>query len=195
MNELKEFTFRNLKLLKPKLYKIFKLIDKPIKDKHTCSKHWWYDFLKSNPEVKSIWEALPKRGGRYPVKIEAGDESDTFDEEFSIKDEEEEESLYKEEEGFHMKDESIGDSTNACSPSDFSEQTESPQDLYKVEPVQSYSNWPFERNFTGFFDEWNQEFHVEKRELEDCSEKTAFLKRYALLEAYINPNAFEYLLP
>jgi len=151
--------------------------------------------LKSNPEVKAIWEALPKRGGRYPIKLEAGDESDTFDEEFSIKDEdEEEENLYKEEGSFHMKDESIGDSTNVCSPSDFSEHTQITE-TYRVEPTQNFSNWPFERNFSGFFDEWNEEFQAEKRELEECSEKTAFLKRYALLEAYINPNAFEYLLP
>jgi len=184
-------------MLKPKLYDIFRVIDKPITDKNTCSKHWWYDFLKSNQDVKEIWEALPKRSGRSSVKIEEDEESEVSSEaQF-----EEEKTITKEEESQEFPEftsiESIGDSTNACSPSNLSDRAqllESSENSEEADMTDKFSVWPFDGNFPGFFDEWNEEFQIEKKELEEIASKSSFLKRYGSLETYINPNAFE-LLP
>jgi len=70
---LKSFAYRSLKQLRQALYHIFEQIGKPLNDKNTCSKHWWYDFLKANPEVRNVWESLPKRAGSG----QEGSEEDT----------------------------------------------------------------------------------------------------------------------
>lgn len=63
LNALNSFPYRSLKLLRQSLYQIFNQIGKPLGDKNTCSKHWWYDFLKNNSNVRNAWESLPKRPG------------------------------------------------------------------------------------------------------------------------------------
>ena len=40
---------------------VFEKIGKPLRKKSTCSKHWWYDFLEKNLEIKDIWKSLPKK--------------------------------------------------------------------------------------------------------------------------------------
>ena len=28
-------------------------------NKNTCSKHWWFDFLKKNDDIRELWKSLP----------------------------------------------------------------------------------------------------------------------------------------
>ncbi len=76
ISELQNFTFRSLKQLRNTLHQIFYRIGKPLSEKNTCSKHWWYDFLKHNTDVKDVWESLPKRAGAGPENDE--EESDIW---------------------------------------------------------------------------------------------------------------------
>jgi len=71
ISALKSFTYRSLKQLRHALYHIFNKIGKPLSDKNTCSKHWWYDFLKANADVRNAWESLAKRAG---AGVEASEE-------------------------------------------------------------------------------------------------------------------------
>jgi len=75
---LQDLGFRSLKLLRPKLFEIFELIGRPVKNRTTCSKHWWYDFMKANLEVKGHWDALPKRQSKTDLK--GSEESDSEEE-------------------------------------------------------------------------------------------------------------------
>jgi len=76
ITELQNFAFRSLKQLRHTLHQVFHRVDKPLSDKNTCSKHWWYDFLKHNTDVKDVWESLPKRAGSGPENEE--EESDAW---------------------------------------------------------------------------------------------------------------------
>ncbi len=76
---LQGMRFRSLKLLRPKLFDIFESIGRPVKNRTTCSKHWWYDFMRANLEVKEHWDALPKRQSKTDLK--GSEESDSEEEE------------------------------------------------------------------------------------------------------------------
>jgi len=74
--KIKELPYRNLCLLKEKLFLGLELIGKPIKDKNACSKHWWYDFLDKNPDIKTLWEDIPrkrrnKKGKEFEILIDS----------------------------------------------------------------------------------------------------------------------------
>ena len=76
---LRELPFRSLNLLKQQLPTVFLKINKPLKFKDRCSKHWWYDILERNPDIRSIWEKIPRKEKRSNCKKEQGSEFSLLD--------------------------------------------------------------------------------------------------------------------
>ena len=55
---LEKLPFRSFDLLRQDALKILKELNEPL-GQNTCSKNWWFGFLKKNPDIKKIWEDVP----------------------------------------------------------------------------------------------------------------------------------------
>ncbi len=57
---LQQLPWRSLKLLRPNNIQILKNLGQK-NTKNICSKHWWFDFMKKNSDIKEIWDQIPLR--------------------------------------------------------------------------------------------------------------------------------------
>ena len=55
---IRKLKFRSLELLRKGIFQIFQSEKKVFKE-NTCSKHWWFNYLKRNPPIKELWKGLP----------------------------------------------------------------------------------------------------------------------------------------
>jgi len=69
-------SIRSYPLLKEKVVQIleeYHYLDSNNEGKHfnrkICSKHWWFNFMLKNLEIKQLWQSLPLRRGVNHIKI------------------------------------------------------------------------------------------------------------------------------
>ena len=116
MEALEKTGIRDLKLLKNLINEVLSRIseDYPERDdipiKVPCSKHWWFNYMEKNKELKTLWEDLPlkrtleagKKNSKAKVKKENDEQTQTTNlsspcsEDFSLE-ENNQESVFEEE--------------------------------------------------------------------------------------------------
>ena len=83
---LQQLPWRNLKLLGPNIIQILENLGQK-NTQNICSKHWWFDFMKKNSDIKKIWDQIALRENcrkfSSPINQELKNE-DRCDEEFGF---------------------------------------------------------------------------------------------------------------
>jgi len=83
---LDKLPFRSLPLLREKILNVLKeLLETDDIDEKTCSKHWWFNYMKKNSDIKDKWEKIllerttvknSKNGSNQPQDLESTDADD-----------------------------------------------------------------------------------------------------------------------
>jgi len=78
---LDQLPFRSLRLLREKiLYALKELLQTEDIDPNTCSKHWWFNYMRKNIDIKEKWENIllertTEKGKRLKAKLQQDTES------------------------------------------------------------------------------------------------------------------------
>jgi len=56
---LQNLPYRNLEMLRERMFELLeRLLEGKLFDKNTCSKHWWFNYQRRNPEIAKLWKGL-----------------------------------------------------------------------------------------------------------------------------------------
>jgi len=184
LTALSGFAYRSLKLLRQSLNHIFHKIGKPLSDKNTCSKHWWYDFLKNNSDVRNAWESLPKRPG---CGQETSSQEDNEDDEWTTT-----ETIMMSSPQLTSMDSVINNTTSESSPVIYTEEPEENNFCMTNFPIVEFDE-DFGLNFVEKQKSvcrlpslgWEKFFKQESISVD-------FNKQINDFNTFINPNAFEF---
>jgi len=172
ISALQSFTYRSLKQLKHALAHIFIQIDKPLSDKNTCSKHWWYDFLKANSDVRNAWESLPKRAGLGQEASEEDNDEWTTTETLTS---------------------SPVNNLTVCESSPvYEENNNICMTNFQIEPEFEFSFLEKQKSFCRAPSTWENFIRKDSFDSSSTSDFIHFEKQVSEFNTFINPNAFEF---